>query len=72
MNAGFPVYSFPYVQYIHVRKKLSFDKKGVESLYLFELSLGFDEIHFGSCGLNSTNNARYFQSNPTIENLMVN
>ena len=48
MNAGFSVYSFPYVQYIHVRKKLSFDKKGVESLYVFELTLGFDEMHFVS------------------------
>ena len=55
INGGSSVYSFPYVQYIHVRKKLSFDKKGVESLYVFELILRFDENHLLSCSLNSTN-----------------
>ena len=54
MNGGFLVYSFP-LQYIHLRKKLSFDKKkGVESLYVYELFLRFDENHLLSCSLNST------------------
>ena len=66
MNGGFSVYSFPYVQYIHVRKNTIFlIKKGVDSLYVFELKLGFDDIHYVSCGLKSTNNDRFI-SNATL------